>query len=424
MSIFDDVVSPTSLTEIRTLLLGYATAAKLRVTSWGVGDVAQQFFETQVAALYAYAQTVPALVRGYVSLDTATDPGDEDPYDATNVTRTQAPGFLSSFGENTFGTARVTATYASGVVTFANAGPGSRTVAPESLVFTWSGGSPPSPAPTYSNVADSSVYTNPDGTVTVAAGTSVDLPVSCTTIGSNGSAPSGTLTLTTSLVGCSATNASPIVGSDREDADSYRTACRQAVARLSFGASSDAFLYFATHDLNGDPLKNASGDTVAISKAQTTHSSSTGVVSVYYATDSGSPTSVDVDAAVANTELNASVVMDAITFSGMAASAVTVHVQGTAKIRGKTGVDALAKAGIVEELGAYFKEIPCGGFDQNSAGAGSLYTADIAHAAASGYQGLYDVRVTLPSSASMSIDVGTVPVLQCSTSDWTITVVS
>src|SRR5262249_14147478 len=148
-----------------------------KISNWRIVARSVQMLETIVGALFAYMTIVPSYVRGFASLDTSTDPGDEDPYDANNVNLTPAPGFLSEFGANTFGTQREGATFATGFVPFTNAGRGTRTLPPEGLIFTWRGGSPPSPAPTYTNAADPTVYTTPDGTLTVPAATSVDIPV-------------------------------------------------------------------------------------------------------------------------------------------------------------------------------------------------------------------------------------------------------
>lgn len=432
MSLFDDALASTTLAAVRAKMIGYAKAAKLDMTNWRIVSTGFQMLEASVALAFDTTSIISVIVRGFASLDTSTDPGDFDAYDPKNESLPKAKGFLSNYGKNTFFTEREEESFGSGVVTFVNAGSVARKIAPEGLVFTWTGGSPPSPAPTYRNTADASVYTDPDGTITVAAGSSLDLPVTAEVSGSIASAPSSTLSLTTSLLGCTATNANPIVGNDREDAATYRTRCRQAPARISLGGPAAAYEYLATKNLDGSVLMNAAVPPapVGITRVQVTQSSDTGIVNAYYASSSGAAISADVTAANKNIQEQAFAVPDAITFDGFAATNTAIHVVGTAKIKSAPGVTAIAAAqGIVAALAAAAKGIPIGGVDQDGGGAGVVYTSDIEGYARGGYAGLYDVRITTPAGASTAIAVGHVPVLSSTagdglgSGDWVITVV-
>lgn len=428
MSLFDEAIAGQVISQVRATVLGYLQAAGLRITNWRVVSTGMQMFEAFVGASQAYVSSQSAIVRGHVSLDLSTDPGDVDDYDPLNQDLPAAPGFLSALGENTFGTTREKATFASGLTTFVNAGPGARVLAPGSLIWTWTGGTPPDPPPTYTNPNDASIYL--DGTVTVPAGTSIDLPVQCQVQGAIGSAPAGTLSLTTTLVGCTSTNASAIVGNDREDAPTYRKNCRQAPARLSFGGPSEFYAYLAVKKLDGTVLLNDADPPAptGITRVQVTEDSSTGIVDVYYASGSGAAIAEDITAAVRNAKY-AFAVPDAITFTGYAAVPTTIHVVGTAKIKARIGVTAQAVAeGIVAKLVADAKALPVGGVDQ-VANAGVVYTSDLEASARAGYKGLYDVVVSTPAGASTAIAVGHVPVIQSvagdglGSADWTITVV-
>ena len=116
--------------------------------------------------------------------------------------------------------------------------------------------SPPAGAArTYHNVDDPSIYVG--GYATVDAGDSLLIPVECDTIGSFGSCPSNSLSLSTSWLGCSATNPDAIIGNDRQDADNYRSICRAADARLSLDGPSAAYEFLARYNLDGTPLYNA-----------------------------------------------------------------------------------------------------------------------------------------------------------------------
>src|SRR5215204_6518885 len=98
MSLFDDVISGETLTNVREAVIGYVRAARLEITSWIVGDVGQQTFEAVTEAIWSFTQVTARITRGFVSLDTSTDPGDEDDFDLDNVNQTPEPGFLSALG--------------------------------------------------------------------------------------------------------------------------------------------------------------------------------------------------------------------------------------------------------------------------------------------------------------------------------------
>lgn len=417
-TLWDQLITSDSATAIRNRLIGYAQTAKLSITSWIVGDVGQQILESVIAMVQAYSAAASTITRGYASLDTARDPGDEDPFDPTNASKTPAAGFLSNLGRSVHGTTRGEATFASGFVLFVNAGASARTFAPGGLTFTWTANSPPDPAPTYVNAPDDTIYAT--GTVTVAAGSSLLIPVVAQEEGAFASCPSGSLSLTTTMLGCSATNPAAVVGSDRESVNVYVSNCRKASARLSFAGPSDAFAYFASKDLDGNPLLNAVGNQVGITRAQVVGDSTTGIMTCYFASDAGAAIADDVTAANTNIEKEIFAIGDCITYTGQAATADSLHVVGIAKIKYRAGLSlATVKQGIVAALAAAGKTIPVGGHDQ-VAGAGKVYTSDLEGVARTGYAGLYDVEVTTPASTYTPIGAGHVPVIVSAVSDWTV----
>lgn len=425
MSFFDDIIAPETITSVRDKLIGYAQAAGLVITDWLVGSPGQQIVEAVTETIAHTTATFAKVARGFASLDTSTDPGDVDPYNPGNEALTPEPGLLSEFGANTFGTTRVEASFATGFVTFDNsAGVVPRQFGPDSLVYTWTGGTPPSPPPTYRNAADPTIYTNPDGTVTVAAGATLDIPVQADEAGSASSAPPGVLSLTTNLVGVTGTNAAAIIGRDRESASVYRERCRQAPARTSLGGPADAYRYLARTNLDGTPLLNASDDPVNISRVQVTGSSTTGNVAAYFASPSGAAIAADVTAANTNIEANAFAVPDTITYSGAAASDVPITVQGTAKIKAGPGVvSATVRQAIVDALATAFQDFPVGGFDAAPDGTGgAVYTVDLQAIAAGAFPGLYQVVVTVPAGASTPVDLGEVATYTGVIADWTLTI--
>ena len=423
---FLDLITPETTSEIRDKIRGYAISAGLKITNWRLGGVGQQLLEMNTAMTDAYVRMRAKITRGYVSLDTSVDPGDVDPYDPENETLDQTAGHLSAFGANTFDTVRIKKTFATGSVTFVNAGSIARTVAPYGLTFTWTVSPPPgTEAPTYRNVEDATIYTEPGGVITIPAGSSLDLPVQCDVAGNVGSCPSGSLSLTTSLIGCTATNDEPISGNDREDAETYRQRCRKAVSRLSLGGPADIYGYLANTQIDGTPLMNAASPPaqVGITRVQVSTDSATGIVTAYYAAASGAPIAEDVTAANLNIEVYSTAVGDTITFLGSGAVASVLSVAGTVKIKNRAGLDAATiKAAIVTALAEYWKTIPIGGHD-NSGASGLIYLNDIEGVVRSAYPGLYGVVLSTPV-ANTSLLTGRVSTLDSEVADWTITVVA
>jgi len=434
MASFLDLIAVPTATAIRDTVRGFAVSAGLKINNWRSGGIGQQMLEWQVAATDAATRMINRAVRGYASLDTSVDPGDVDAYDANNETLEPAPGFLSSFGANTFDTTRIEQTFASGSVVFTNNGVVARTFLPYGLTFTWTV-SPPSgrPPPTYRNVEDATVYTDPGGTVTVPVGGTVTLPVQCDFAGSLGSCPSDALTLTTTMIGCTASNTDPVVGNDRESVELYRERCRKSSARLSLGGPAAIYEYLANTNLDGSPLYNAAAvpAPVGITRTQVSTDSTTGIVTVYYATASGAPIAADVTAANLNIEQNSAAVGDCVTFTGIGAAEATVDVAGTVKIKNASGLDVSAiKSAIVLSLANLFQTIPISGHDPNSVpsipglpGFGVLYLNDIEAAVKNSYPGLYAVTTSAPT-ANLLVPNGVVMVLNSTVSDWIITVVS
>jgi len=421
MSFFDDLITNGTVGGVRAAIVGYAQAGGLIITDWLVGAVGQQILEAVIYTTYDVTKLFPAAVRGFASLATSTDPGDPDPFNPSNADLPPSPGYLSAFGQSTFGTTREGATFANGFFTLANNGTVARTFFPGTLIHTYTGGSPPSPPPTYVNAPDADIYVNANGSVTVGVGESLTYPITAQQIGTGSNAPPEVLSLTTTLVGCSGTNVAAVLGTDREDAEVYRERCRQAPNRVSVAGPAGIYQYLAAKNLDGTPLLNASGNPVNINRVQVTQASATGIVNAYFASPAGAASGEDVTAANANIESYAFAVPDAITYTGVAATEVTIAVAGTGKLKPRPGATTTAaKQAIVDALALAFESYAVGGLDQVD-GAGFIYTVDIQADAAVSYLGLYDVLVTTPAVATTALAVGEVAVLDTTTGDWTVT---
>ncbi len=143
---------------------------------------------------------------------------------------------------------------------------------------------------------------------------------------------------------------------------------------------------------------------MGITKVQTTGSSTTGAVDVYYADDDGAAISIDVDAANENIALNIIGIGDTITFTGQAATeepiTVTWAVEFVPLFQGKAVTGPTINAAINAALVARFKLYPPGGFKQ-TAGTGSISLEDIRSTVKSAHPAISDAVLSSPVGATV-----------------------
>lgn len=414
MSFADSILAAT-VSQVKATIAGFAALGNLVLDAWQSGDPGEQLFQAFAETVQQYTSLNAQAVRGFV-LDLATDPGDPDPYNSANELLDPAPGFLSALGLNSFFTTRREKTYATTIETLTNGGATPYTFGPLDVTFAKSG----FPDVTYRNVADSSIYVGPGGTYTLAAGGTVDLPISADSPGAAfSSAPGEISVLVTGYIGVTVTNANPAVGEDREDADAYRARCRTQAASVSPNGPTDAYRRLANTNVDGTPLLQsvtAGGDgitLVGITRVYVSQSSATGTAVVYYADDDGGAITVDVDTANENITLNAICVPDCIVFIGLAASNHTITATWAVKYKaiykGKAIVGADVTAAIQAALVARFKEYDIGGYEQ-TAGAGTIYASDIRATVEKAHPAIYSATLSSPAGDT-ALSVGQVAVL-------------
>ena len=436
---FADLITIPTRAQIKAQLIGLAEAAGLTVTSWVLGDPSERWLEISARAIDQFLSNITTqAIRGFF-LDLATDPG--DPGDLSSD-QTPRHGWLSALGSGWYGTTRGAATLPTGFVTITNTGSSPTSpIPPYGLTFQRNSAASDGGVPTYRNDVAPLIYAGLGGTLTLAAGASLVIPVIGEQLGVYGNASPSAISIcvTQSYGALSVTNASPVLGQAREPPATYVARCRQAAAAASPNGAADAYRYAATTGADGNVLQlyDGSGAT-SVNRVYVSPSSATGLVTVYYANLSGPATAAEVSSANANitgvpvgvitspigvlpdTATIGPTATDAVTGGpgGAAAIATPITIAGTVRIKGVPGTAALAlvaaaQAAIAAAESSYFSSpttAPIGGLDQ-TLGAGVIYTADLQDLVASSYTGLYAPSLSAPAASTTTIAIGHVPTL-------------
>jgi hypothetical protein len=399
-----------TLAEVKAKIAGFAELGNLLLTAWQSGDSNEQFYQAISLGIQYYTTNNSQAIRGFY-LDTATDPGDPDPYNPDNELLPKTPGYLTALGESMFFTQRPEESFATTSITFANGGifpagpfgPGDLTVAHED-----------NPEVTYKNAPMDGVYTGPGGTLTVLAGQSPSLDFIAESPGPAFNAdPSKLTVLVTAYTGVTVTNPAAAIGTDRMEIETYRALCRTQATTTSPNGGRDAYLRWSRLNRDGSPLLNSSDAAVGITRVQVSGSSVTGNVFVYYADDDGAAIALDVTAANDNIELEILGIGDTITFTGAAAVevpiVVTWAVEYSALFLGRAVTGPTIKAAINAALEARFPLYPVGGFKQ-TLGAGSISLEEIRATVKGAHPAIGDATLSSPVG-STALAIGRVPVL-------------
>jgi hypothetical protein len=406
-----DLFTVASLLEVQAKVAQFAATAQLVLTSWYPGAPGEHLYQAFTQALQYYVGGNAPIIRGFF-LDTATDPGDEDPYAPGNVNLEPGPGFLSALGENCFFTTRPGATLATTTITFTNLSNVAQTLAPGAVFVARAG----YPEITYVTTANADFYTDPGGTrILDAAGGADDVlevEVAATSPGTGYSASPGEITvLVSGWPSVTVTNDGAATGNDRMSATDYRALCRTQAAATSPNGAPEAYQRLSKLNIDGTPLLNSLGAAVGITKVYVSGSSTTGAVSVYYADGDGAAIAEDVTAANTNIEANVIAVPDCFTFTGAAATEVDITTTWAVKFRspfrGAAVAGATVKAAINAALVERFEEYPIGGFDQ-TAGVGSITLNEIEGTVKCAHPAIYSVIMSSPVGTT-AIALGHVP---------------
>ncbi len=429
------ILIPTTLRELKTVVLETADAVGLPTTTWVLGDPSERWIEIVARVVHAFVSTSVAQAFSGLFIDTATDPGDPGDVSADQTPR---PGVLSALGEGQRGVPRRNQTFATGVESVRNGNTFAITLRPGDLTFSRDFAADDGSFPTYTTTADDSIYTGAGGTVILLPDVAIDLPIQADIIGtySDATATDQITTVVTGTFGSlTANNTGPVLGSERESRDDYRARLTRATARVATGGPVTLYEYAANTAADNTPLQRWDGTgPVAITRILVDGGFTTaGVVTVYLAGLGGAVDATDVESADANiTGVPRGVITNPIgvvqgvgTYSTQAATETSVIVVGSARIKAKdrAGVsDADIQAAIVAALSAYFSVFPVSGLDPVTPGAaGVMYRNDLECVVRDAFPGLYGITVSTPATATVAILWGHVATIVTTMDDWSIT---
>jgi hypothetical protein len=218
----DELSEPLTAAELEEQLYTAVSAQGISTTTWKPGAVTRVIISALAIVLAALSLLIAFLARsGFLELAT----GD----------------WLDLVAQQVYGTTRIQETFATGVVTLTNdTGVGSFVdVQPGDLIVRNGAGK------TYRNTEVFTLPATPLATV--------DVDVQAEEAGSASSSGPATITsFVTPFIGCSVTNATDLVGSDRETDATLRARARAKTGSLSPNGPKDAYFYIATSQKRGN----------------------------------------------------------------------------------------------------------------------------------------------------------------------------
>lgn len=372
------LLQPVTQTQARALFVTSLMTLGIPANQWRQGGVASTIL-TVIAATYASFSSIITSALQSMFLPYASG------------------AWLVLLAYYVYGVTAIPATPASGLVTFTNTGGGSY--------------GPYAPgAFTILNPTTGITYTNTASLTIAPLATVPNVAIQATTPGTVGSSPPGAITmLVTTALGVLVSNPQSVVGQDAQSDASVRTTCINKLAARSNRGPRNAYVYAVQVAIN--PV---TGVPVNINRIATPPSSGGGIVNVYLASPSGTPTADDLAAATSSILANARPSATTINVFGVTTvpytAAITIWVQSTPGVTAAQ-VEAAAESALDAFIAAY----PIGGLANADAGTQGLYWSGVSAAASAGAGALapvfaisYDGSPDPTSSADLPLVLGQV----------------
>lgn len=367
-----DLITPVTADEANETALTAIEALGVPIKSWPQGGAGRVIVRV-LATMYAGLTTMLATFVSSGFLDLATG------------------RWLTALALYTYNVTRITATFATGTVTFTNTGGGTFTKAAGEVRVT-----NPTTKKSYVNAA----------AFTLGSFASVDVAIVALEVGTASSAiPNSITQIETTMLGVTVTNAAAVAGNDDETDDNLRQRCRDKLGASSVFGPRTAYAYWARSAKRND------GSNVDVNRVTVTNSSSTGVVKAWVASPTGPVIASDLAAIQQAFEDN--VRPDTVTAVVISAVAVPVSLTGiTVWARKEYGAssDAVSVAA-TNALIALATAYPIGGLRKPPVDIGYLYADKIAATIIGSHPAIYDVDGV---GGDVYLAPGSVPVITSS----------
>jgi hypothetical protein len=378
----DDLIKSVTETDALELCLDILETLGVPARSWRIAG-ARRVILRSIARAFAGVTVldVEAIRAGW--LDTAEGP------------------WLTRLAYYVYGVTRIPETTATGQLQLANSGGGVYHFDPDEVRALDS-----TTGKAYRNTAAFDL--NPGDTVLV--------DFSAVELGSDSSAGPGEIdSLETTIIGVSVTNPAAFIGQDAEEDEPLRARCLDRLASLSPLGPRGAYRYAVLSALRDD------GTPVDINRAQVQADPATGIVTIYAASPTGTPTSADLDFARADIEAIAR--PDSVTANLFGATPVGLGATLTIWATRSPGVSAAnLRTLVLAALEKAIKNYPIGGIAKTPSTQGYLYGDYVAGIVESAHPTIFDVDgadTDLPLSpgevATLVVDVSDVRIVEAGT---------
>ena len=365
----EDLISPPSADQTLETFLSELETLGIPVRSWRTGGVARTILRVVANTYAGYAALMAEAIRAGF-LETAR--GD----------------WLTILARNTFNVERRAATFATGEVQLVNTGGGIFSYGADEVRFL--------------RPSDGKAYTNTEAFTLNPADTLL-VPVRAVEAGSDSSAPPDTITaLETVLLLVAVTNPEAVVGSDAESDAELRQRCKDRLGAISVRGPRSAYSYAVSSALRDD------GSPVDINRSSISPSSSTGVVTVYCASPSGTPLEADLD--IVRQSIEDIARPDSVTANVLAVTEVPVDRTFTVWVRRTAGLSVDDIENYVNDaLIRRVSEYPIGGIPKPPSSQGYLYADWLAGVIEGAHDTIYDVDADVETD--VALDPGEVATL-------------